>query len=672
MDDPPPSSSADPDEEPGGRVIAFRARPRPAVEPSPAERARIEEVMRSALGSTRSANETAVEIDPEWSAMRADLEQQDLDARIIRAEQEKAQGEKGAAKRLRALRSLRAMRSYERGEERAAYQEWEALATEEPDDPEPLITRGHFFRRHNNTIAIEDYGRAALRSPADPEIYLARGRCFASEGEWERALPEYRRLVQLRPRDLDALDRLASALRFTDDHRAAIQVIGRAIALAPWRADFYAFRAACHGFLGALTEQLADLDRCLERDPKNAGALRSRASVHDRRNDEARALADLDRAIALDPTDAGTFQTRAYRHQKHGRLDLAVADFTRAIELKPESEVFRTARAELCLETGALDVALVDLDHVVSHRREIDADDCFDDDDPRGKRRRDRKRAAKALWLRGHVHRRRGDEARARADYEGALDLDEGLVRDTIQSEALNRKLDRKAEQRDDLGTLILLRPDDAEWRVARAELLADADDPAAALADLDAALALGADGAELFHARADLHFKLGAHDKAVADESEAVARAPREASYHALLGLYRAVADKPSAEAEASTLRALELDPDDLCVLFYRAWYLERDDRWEEAIAVYGRRIAVYPRMGILHFQRGVARVHVSNQTKDEAMRRAALADFDEAVARGYENPQLPELRAALLAVLDKEAAKRSPDADPAGSGSA
>src|SRR5262249_54251810 len=161
------------------------------------------------------------------------------------AEGDLARGDGGAARRLRALHSLRAMRSFERGDRSAAYDEWEALANEDPEDADPLLTRALFFGRDDRDSALDDLTRAAGRAPDDPEVYLRRGRLFVLLHDWERALPDFRRLVHLRPRDLDALHWLASALRFTGDHDTAIRIIGRAIKLAPWRADFYALRAGC-------------------------------------------------------------------------------------------------------------------------------------------------------------------------------------------------------------------------------------------------------------------------------------------------------------------------------------------------------------------------------------------------------------------------------------------
>jgi tetratricopeptide (TPR) repeat protein len=655
--DPPPSSS--PRSDPVAQVIPFTARPRVAPEAPLAERALIVQLTRAALGSAAPANEGSVAPDPGWSELRASLEGQDLDREIAGAEGDLARGDEDAARRLRALRSLRAMRSFERGDRDAAYQEWEALARESPADAGPLLTRATFF--HDDfEVVVGDLSRAAARAPDDPEVYRRRGRCFVRRGDWERALPDFRRLVHLRPRDLEALDFLANALRFTGDHEAAIRIVSRAIKLAPWRAEFYKIRAACFMAKGAHAEELLDLDRWIERDPNNAEAFRSRAYLHSRMNDEERNLADLSRAIALDPTDAGTFQRRAYIHARRGQLDRAIADLSRAVEIKPDSDVFRTSRAELYLDTGALDLAIADCDRVIeagraderrAYLRSRRRDPLFLDwDEDEVARDPDREREAEAYWLRAHAHRRRGDRERALADYQQARSLDRRLFRQLVESEDTNRELGRTTAQLDDLDALILLAPEDPTWLMHRAEILKETEQYETALADLDRVIALDRWPDEAYHLRATVHLYLSNLAQAIADESSAIAIRPSVGKYHAWRGLYRLYEEGASAEAEADVRRAVELSPLRFEESQLLAMYLEECERWEEAVAVWDRVIAIEPRLRSGYAGRALARLHVG---RDEATLRAALADLDAALAHDEDDEALAEKRAEVLALL-------------------
>jgi tetratricopeptide (TPR) repeat protein len=639
-DDPLSSSSpggGDTTPTPAAKVIPLAGRERRAPAAIPAQTILLRE-LRRLRSITRAlpipelpANDAASE--PGESEDGSDLEREDLERRIAEARRDVERGKRRAAQRLAALRSLHAMQTFQRGDRAAAYEEWEALIAEEPRSCGTLLERAlHFEVAKELDIALADYDRAAARRPHDPEVYLARGRCFIQRRDWERALADFRRLVHLRPRDVTALEDLASALRFTGDADAAIRVMGRAIKLAPWRPHLYAFRAACFGARDMLAEQLVDLDRCIELSPTNAEALRDRASLHSRRDDHERAFADLSRAIELDPSHAGSFQSRAYHHKRRGRMDLAIADFSQAIALKPECEPLLRSRAEACLKEGSAEMAemaLADLNEVMSL---------------------DGRPSAETYWLRGHAYRKRGDLARARADYDEAMSLDWDRFDELQRRMRLHRQLSFTAELLDELETLLVIDPSDVDALAEHAKLLSKAGEHARALTDLDRAIELDPERGELFHQRAEVLRSMRKLKKALEDESRAVELAPHVAEHHAWRGLYRVRLEGASEEAEADLKRALGLEPDDLTILFYYAYYFERAGRYEEAVKVHSSRIEIEPDIGLLYVQRAEARLLLP---ESEAALRAALGDYDAAIERGYKEPEVLEARAAVLARL-------------------
>jgi tetratricopeptide (TPR) repeat protein len=593
----------------------------------------------ASLGDAKTANEIQIEPQPDWSEMHAELEREDLDEDIEVERRDLARGA-GSPVRLRALRSLRAMRSFERGDHGTAFQEWQALFDEEPEDTGPLMTRATFFACERDfDTALADYDRAAAIRPDDPEIYAGRGRCFVQRDDWERALLEHRRLVHLRPRDRKALQSLASSLRLSGDIEGAIRVLGRVLKLFPWRAELYSDRAGCYRSKGLRAEELVDLDQCIARDPENAAAFRARAEVHSHFKDQARELADLTRAIELDPSNAGTFFTRALRFRTNGEIELSIADFSRAIELSPDQAVFFESRAQAYLKTGALDLALADLSRAMYLDRWPDAD---------------------KLWLRGHARRRLGDSVGALEDYREAMELDQDLFDDLLRSERWHRDREQsKAEHRDDLDTLVLLAPEDPEYRVYRARIFEAEGKHEEALADLDQAIAIDPDRNDYFHARAMILINLGEGARAMEDESRAITLAPFAAISHAWRGTIRLWEEGASEEAEADLLRAVHLAPEDTVVLYLLASYFAEAGRHEEALRVHDQRIALHPTYGFLYAARGEARLLLPH---DEATLRAALADFDQAIELEGEEAEaeLFSRRAETHALLGAEGAAR------------
>jgi tetratricopeptide (TPR) repeat protein len=465
------------------RVLSLADRRRRVPVQSPTKKVLRTLLARVDPGAGTTANESRLAPQPEWSALRKRLEQRDLDHSIAAEEGEIARGA-GSLVSLRALRSLRAMRNFERGDRDAAFEEWEALFDQDPQDASPLMTRAVCFAHGKDfAAALADYDRAAVLRPNDPEIYDGRGRCFVRSGDRERAVLAYRRLIHLRPRDREALHSLATCLRFTGDLDGAIRVLGRAIKLFPWRADLYGERASCYRTKGSRAEELVDLDHAIARDPKKAATFRERAQAHAHFQDEDRQLADLTRAIELEPSHAGAFLRRAILHEKRGQLALAIADFSSALEVDPDSIALLKARAAACMKAGAFERAIADLSDVLALQR-----------GPR----------TSTLWLRGHAHRKIGDAKSARRDYHEAMDFDDELFDKLVESEWKKRPVQRlKAEHFDELETLILLAPEVPEYFVLRARIFEAAGEHEKALADLDQALARAPDRSDFVEARA-------------------------------------------------------------------------------------------------------------------------------------------------------------------------
>ncbi|MEZ0227715.1 MAG: tetratricopeptide repeat protein, partial [Planctomycetota bacterium] len=79
---------------------------------------------------------------------------------------------------------------------------------------------------------------------------------------------------------------------------------------------------------------LADANRAIELDPKNALAWALRGCCRSNRGDQPSAIADFDQAIALDPKADQAWVNRGIARAKAGEARGALADFDRAIELR--------------------------------------------------------------------------------------------------------------------------------------------------------------------------------------------------------------------------------------------------------------------------------------------------------------------------------------------------
>lgn len=569
-----------------------------------------------------------------WASLRARLEAQEIDDDIARVEREVARGNVEALRTRAVLRNVRAMRSFLRGDREAAFAEWQGLLDEDPTLSGALLTRALFHARAGDLrAALADYDRAAMLWPNDAEVYLRRGLCYVELDDYDRALPNFLRVTHLRPRDPSAYLWLSRSLRARNNTEAAIRACGRAIQFAPWRGYLYAFRAGCFLDQDCREEALRDLDRCLELDPKDASSLRLRACLHTGEGKEARELSDLTRSLAIEPDHTGALSARARCHEHLGNTDLVLKDLSRALALDPRDASLRARRASAHLAKGAHAAAIDDLSAVIESEGGL---------------------VAASLWKRGLARLRLGDEDGARADCQRALAVDRRLlddVRARLHRHGISEASDGLLH---DLDVVILLDPPNADCLAQRARLQMARKQHARALHDLDRAIALATLRDALYHDRATALCNLGDFTRAAADEAHAIELSPSVADYHVWLGLYLALDGGPSAKAEVHVTRGVKLAPRSLTVLFLWAFYLQIAGRHEEAVRVFDRRVALDPALGILHFQRGEARLSLP---PTEGVLRAALGDFDSAVHRGYARADVFLRRSEVQALLGNPA---------------
>lgn len=139
------------------------------------------------------------------------------------------------------------------------------------------------------------------RQPGEPQRYLERGDLFFSAGEWESAIGDYNRALELNPQLASALSRRARVRFEQDQLQEAIADCEAALNIEPHH-DAYSVRGDCHFRLGDLDRALADFTAAKRFDATVAQAYLLRSQQLEQRGQTEQAAADRQRAIALDPS----------------------------------------------------------------------------------------------------------------------------------------------------------------------------------------------------------------------------------------------------------------------------------------------------------------------------------------------------------------------------------
>ncbi len=414
--------------------------------------------------------------------------------------------------------------------------------------PGAIPALGRYLVAEHDPVRCATAGVAlGLIGGGDAERFILVGRRrFGSDhgSYWLRVGPFFARLEgtpDASDETAPGLARQARELKSRGRHEAAIDALGRAIAIDP---DLIAARLSRGTLLfesGRFREALADFERAVELDPESAIATMNRGNARTVLGDLDGGLSDATRAIELDPTLAIAFQNRSFARYSRGSpddLEAAEDDATRALELDPTSIHAWVNRGATRVKRGDLAGAEADL------RRAIDLDP----------------REASAWSNLGAARAMTGDLVGAIEAFVRAVDLDPENVeawRNLGQSRHLLGDPVRAIE--DFTRAIDLDRTLIDAW-VGRAIARGVAGDDAAAIVDLDEALALDPDHVRAISERAGIHLRRGDPAQALADFDRAVELGTGEPRVLAMRGLaHHHLGNLEAARSDVE--RALELD---------------------------------------------------------------------------------------------------------------
>ncbi|MCP2727674.1 tetratricopeptide repeat protein, partial [Symplocastrum sp. BBK-W-15] len=145
----------------------------------------------------------------------------------------------------------------------------------------------------------------ANKAALDPAfIYFYRGTAYNNKGDFDLAITDYNKAIQLNPK-------LAEA--------------------------FYN-RGVAYGSLMKYNSAIADYNKALKLNPKFADAFINRGFAYSEKGEYDRAIADYNEALKLNPknADADAFNNRGVAYYKRGEYDRAITDYNEAIKLNPK------------------------------------------------------------------------------------------------------------------------------------------------------------------------------------------------------------------------------------------------------------------------------------------------------------------------------------------------
>jgi tetratricopeptide (TPR) repeat protein len=191
------------------------------------------------------------------------------------------------------------------------------------------------------TQLIEECSNAILKTPAIAELYDERGRAYYELNNFESALLDYNKAIELKPEWAEAYNSRGLVYFQTHNITSAIKDFSKAISLAPNQSETYMNRGLAYDGIGDIKSALIDFDKAIMLNRNFAEAYTNRYLIKIKTKDLNGALADINKAITLAPNNGENYGYRGIINVMQNNNIGAIADFDRSLQLKPgEARVY--------------------------------------------------------------------------------------------------------------------------------------------------------------------------------------------------------------------------------------------------------------------------------------------------------------------------------------------
>lgn len=237
----------------------------------------------------------------------------------------------------------------------------------DPDYADAYLLRAQAFERINDLPqAAEDYKRAAVFITRDTEVFYHAGRVLYDIGRYEDALEMLNQALNLKERNLAALQVKVLVLMELEDYYNALKVAEQTFELKLTAQNYYYhglvseklknFSGAERDFEKAIGKDkkytpayialanrqlegknLADatenINKAIELEPNNIDAYIVRSAISKAKLDFPNAINDISKAILVDPKNPKLYFKRAQYYQDFTQHQNAINDFNQALLL---------------------------------------------------------------------------------------------------------------------------------------------------------------------------------------------------------------------------------------------------------------------------------------------------------------------------------------------------
>ncbi len=196
--------------------------------------------------------------------------------------------------------------------------------------------------------------------------YLKRGMEYFDQGNYDKARVEFKNVIQIDPKDVEAHYRLGLTLEKLQDWRGAVGQFLAALELDERHTEARVHLGQIYLLAGNLDKAAEQADAALLHDPQSPEALAFRGTVRLRQGDLDGARRDARAALEIDPAHIKANALLASVLLKEGKPDEAATQLEGAVALNPKDTQLRTLLAGIYVSARQQDKAVALLREIVA------------------------------------------------------------------------------------------------------------------------------------------------------------------------------------------------------------------------------------------------------------------------------------------------------------------
>ncbi len=211
-------------------------------------------------------------------------------------------------------------------------------------------------------LAIEEFDRAIQIDQDYADAYFERGNAYLYKEDYDQALDNYNRVLQLDTEYADAYYNRGWVFGLQKEWESAIAEYGKYLALEPNDMEAYIERGHAFSRDGQRHYAVRDYSQAIRLDGDNSYAYRLRGYAYWAMHSDAEAMFDFNTALRLDPDDAYAYRGRSFLHVRSGEFDKAIEDFSAVLRFNEDDALMYELRGWAYLYMEQYDLSLVDFD----------------------------------------------------------------------------------------------------------------------------------------------------------------------------------------------------------------------------------------------------------------------------------------------------------------------